>query len=61
MLGQQVSSMKSLLACDIHHSHRLSEQAIFNTKPGTIFTTRNIANVFTEDDVTSSVHLLPTV
>ncbi|KAF8735091.1 hypothetical protein AX14_002762 [Amanita brunnescens Koide BX004] len=33
---------------------RLSEQAIFNTKPGTIFTTRNIANVFTEDDVTST-------
>ncbi|SRR6266550_4866883 len=44
----------------VHHHHylpyRLSEQAIFNTKPGTIFTTRNIANIFVEDDVTSSVH-----
>jgi len=36
---------------------RLSEQAIFNTKPGTIFTTRNIANVFVEDDVTSAAVL----
>ncbi|KAF8628613.1 hypothetical protein AX15_003807 [Amanita polypyramis BW_CC] len=33
---------------------RLSEQAIFNTTPGTIFAARNIANVFTEDDITST-------
>ncbi|KAK2459525.1 hypothetical protein APHAL10511_008467 [Amanita phalloides] len=33
---------------------RLSEQAIFSTKPGTIFTSRNIANVFIEDDLTST-------
>ena len=44
------------LIAHIYLSYRLSEQAIFNTKPGTIFTTRNIANVFVEDDVTSSVH-----
>ncbi|KAM6503011.1 Carbonic anhydrase [Amanita muscaria] len=29
---------------------RISEQVIFNTQLGTMFTTRNIANLFTEDD-----------
>lgn len=62
MLGQQVSSLKSLfILCDIHFSYRLNEQATFNTEPGTIFTTRNIANLFTEDDMTSSVHFLHAV
>ncbi|KAF8635322.1 hypothetical protein AX17_003942, partial [Amanita inopinata Kibby_2008] len=33
---------------------RVSEQAIFNAKPGTIFTTGNIANQFLEEDLTSN-------
>ncbi|PFH48556.1 hypothetical protein AMATHDRAFT_149621, partial [Amanita thiersii Skay4041] len=33
---------------------RVSEQAIFNAKPGTIFTTGNIANQFHEEDLTSN-------
>ncbi|KAF8315771.1 hypothetical protein F5887DRAFT_1228861 [Amanita rubescens] len=55
--GQPGKLNSKPLIAHLHLSYRLSEQAIFNTKPGTIFTTHNIANVFVEDDVTSAAAL----